>query len=136
MPRANDGKMQTLQKQVGNRVRELREKKGLSQEALASVCDLHRTYVGLIERGERNLSLTTLEQLAKGLEVPVSELLVGSERLPTQTRRPSAKARPIQNDLAAHVAAIRQILIDAKLTDAKRYEALLIACRKQRSRPA
>ena len=58
----------------GKRVRELRAAKGLSQEALALTCDLDRTYIGGIERGERNVSLVNIEKIAAGLGVPVREL--------------------------------------------------------------
>jgi transcriptional regulator with XRE-family HTH domain len=116
--------MQPIQKQVGERVRVLREKKGISQEALASTCNLHRTYIGLIERGERNLSLTTVERIAEGLGVQVSELFAGVETTPKEPPRTAGKENPKTRDLVADVAAIRQILIEAKLTDAKRYDAL------------
>ena len=58
----------------GKRVRMLRTAKGLSQEALALACDLDRTYIGGIERGERNVSLVNIEKIAAGLVVPVREL--------------------------------------------------------------
>jgi transcriptional regulator with XRE-family HTH domain len=58
----------------GERVRELRKKKGLSQEALALACDLDRTYIGGIERGERNVSLVNIQRIADALGVPVREL--------------------------------------------------------------
>jgi transcriptional regulator with XRE-family HTH domain len=119
--------MQAIQKQVGARIRELREKKGISQEALAAICDLHRTYVGLIERGERNLSLSTIEAIAQGLEVPVSEIFrqveLAASRRPAKAKRVHDVTSPPIEVLVAHVATIRQILIDAKLTDAKRYDA-------------
>ncbi len=50
---------------VGRRVRELREAKGWSQEELGFRSDLHRNYIGGIERGERNVALLNLEKLAK-----------------------------------------------------------------------
>jgi len=56
-----------IRKVLANNVRAYRRKHGLSQEALADVCELHRTYVGAIERGERNVTLSTLEVLAKSL---------------------------------------------------------------------
>lgn len=59
----------------GEKVRELRETKGLSQEELASRAQLHRTYVGGIERGERNPTLLILLRLASALEVPPSRLV-------------------------------------------------------------
>lgn len=59
----------------GARVRALRERAGISQEALADRAGLHRTYVGSVERGERNISLANIHRLADALGVPPSELL-------------------------------------------------------------
>jgi transcriptional regulator with XRE-family HTH domain len=59
----------------GNRVRELRAQRGLSQEALAERADLHRTYVGSVERGERNISLDNIYVLAQALDVVAGDLL-------------------------------------------------------------
>jgi len=59
----------------GQRVRELRMALGVSQEALADRAGLHRTYVGSIERGERNLSLDAIWCLADALGVPAADLL-------------------------------------------------------------
>ena len=58
----------------GKRVRELRTKKGLSQEGLGLTCDLDRTYIGSIERGERNVSLVNIQRIAVALGVPLREL--------------------------------------------------------------
>lgn len=60
---------------LAENVRTFRSKHCYSQEALADSCGLHRTYIGSIERGERNISLSTLEVLARALEVSVPELL-------------------------------------------------------------
>ena len=73
--------MQSLQKQVGARLKALREERGLSQEALAGICNLHRTYIGLIERGERSLSIPTIELIARALEVSPAKLFEGVEPL-------------------------------------------------------
>ena len=59
----------------GKAVRHIREQKGLSQEALADLSHLHRTYIGGIERGERNVGLLNLLRLSKALKVLPSELL-------------------------------------------------------------
>lgn len=58
-------------------VRRLRKEIGLSQEKLAEVCGLHRTYIGAIERGERNISLQNIIQIATALGVKPAELLEG-----------------------------------------------------------
>jgi transcriptional regulator with XRE-family HTH domain len=63
-----------IQKQFGERVRELRKQQGLSQEALALACDLDRTYIGGVERGERNISLLNIYKIAEALRVNVGEL--------------------------------------------------------------
>jgi transcriptional regulator with XRE-family HTH domain len=65
------------QQQFGRRLFALRRRKGLSQEALAELADLHRNYVGGIERGERNVGLRNIIRLAKALGVPPSALFRG-----------------------------------------------------------
>jgi len=59
------------------RVREERKKLGLSQEEFAAKSGFHRTYIGMIERAERNITLSNIEKLAKALRTPVSTLLKG-----------------------------------------------------------
>lgn len=59
----------------GNRVRELRKEKGISQEELAYRAELHRTYIGMIERAEKNITLVNIEKIANALEVEIKELL-------------------------------------------------------------
>jgi len=59
----------------GRRLRALRKRAGLSQEELAAESGLHRTYVGAIERGERNVSLLNIVRLARALRVAPSALL-------------------------------------------------------------
>lgn len=56
-------------------LRRLRDQRGLSQERLAELAELHRTYVGSVERGERNISIDNMEQLARALGVQLREML-------------------------------------------------------------
>lgn len=58
-----------------SRLRQIRQIKGLSQEELADRAGLHRTYVGSVERGERNISIDNMECLANALEIDIIELL-------------------------------------------------------------
>jgi len=69
--------MEDVRRRFGRAVRKRREKLGVSQEAFADLCGLHRTYMGGIERGERNVSLVNLERIARGFKVSLSELLRG-----------------------------------------------------------
>jgi transcriptional regulator with XRE-family HTH domain len=64
-----------LLKAFGKRIRDLRTARGLSQEKLAELTGFHRTYIGMVERGERNLSLLNVAVFAKCFEMPISELL-------------------------------------------------------------
>lgn len=60
---------------VGNRIRVLRQNAKLSQEALAAACGLHRTYIGAVERGERNISLLNIVAISRALGVKPASLL-------------------------------------------------------------
>jgi transcriptional regulator with XRE-family HTH domain len=59
----------------GERVRDLRKLKNLSQEQLAFKADLHRTYIGMIERAEKNITLINIQKIANALEINIDELL-------------------------------------------------------------
>ncbi len=60
---------------LAENLRALRQQKGLSQEKLAELAGLHRTYIGSVERGERNISIDNVEALARALEINVPDLL-------------------------------------------------------------
>ena len=64
-----------LIREFGLRIRQLRSENELSQEKLSFATGFHRTYIGMIERGERNISLTNMAVFAKVFKMPVSELL-------------------------------------------------------------
>ena len=67
-------KNKTIQEKFGTRVRKLRKERAWSQEEFADKCTLHRTYIGAIERGERNVSLNNIHAIAKALDISVKEL--------------------------------------------------------------
>lgn len=67
--------MSDLLKQFGQRIRTLRTARGLTQEKLAELTGFHRTYIGMVERGERNISLNNIGVFAETFEVSLSELL-------------------------------------------------------------
>lgn len=67
--------MEDIKKLVGDRIRQLRKEKRLSQEELGDKADLHYTHIGAIERGEKNWSIDTLVKVAGGLNVTVNDLL-------------------------------------------------------------
>jgi transcriptional regulator with XRE-family HTH domain len=69
--------MQDTQKKVGSRIRELRTKRGWSQEEFADHCGIHRSHMGEIERGETNLTLSTLLVITKQLDITISALFKG-----------------------------------------------------------
>lgn len=71
--------MKSINQIFGLQVRRYRKKKGISQEELASISGLHRTYIGSVERGERNVSLKNVEIIAVSLGVVVMDLLEDKE---------------------------------------------------------
>lgn len=66
-----------IAKQLGERIKELRKKTGLSQEKFALKIDMDRTYFATVESGKRNISLQNIEKIANGLNVTISELFEG-----------------------------------------------------------
>ncbi len=61
--------------QFGARVREERRKRDISQERLGELARVHRTYIGMIERAEKNITLTNMEKIAKALGLKVNDLV-------------------------------------------------------------
>src|SRR5467141_4229203 len=84
-----------IKNQFGTAVRSRRKRMGISQKELAGRAGLHRTYVSDIERGARNLSLESIDKLAKALEIPVSTFFSRLSELP-QTR--SGTFSPVATD--------------------------------------
>lgn len=66
-----------IEKQLGERIKELRNEKGLSQEKFALLVDMDRTYFATVESGKRNISLKNIEKIAKGLDITIAQLFEG-----------------------------------------------------------
>lgn len=73
--------MSKLSIEIGQRIRSYRLQNGLNQEELAEKCGLHPTYIGQVERGEKNATLESVSKIANGLSLPLSKLFenMGSE---------------------------------------------------------
>jgi len=69
--------MEDIRVRFGKTVRKRRHALGVSQEEFADICGLDRTYIGGVERGERNVSLVNIEKIAKALNISISELSRG-----------------------------------------------------------
>jgi transcriptional regulator with XRE-family HTH domain len=72
--------MPSLRKQLGLTIRRLRSKAGYSQEAFGDLVGLHRTYMGSVERGERNVSIDNIERIASALGITAGQLLTETEK--------------------------------------------------------
>ena len=83
-----------LQRRLGENLRALRRARHLSQEGLADALGIHRTYVGGLERGERNVTLRTVERLAELLEVDAASLLAPPAPPARNTARRGRLAAP------------------------------------------
>jgi transcriptional regulator with XRE-family HTH domain len=68
-----------LLRRFGQRIRELRNIRGWSQEQFADICGVHRTYMGHMERGEKNVSLTSIVRVSDALGITLSEFFAGLE---------------------------------------------------------
>ncbi len=67
--------MSDVQIKFGMKLRETRKKKGISQEKLAELAGLHRTYISSVERGERNVTIETIQKCAEALGVSMAKLM-------------------------------------------------------------
>jgi transcriptional regulator with XRE-family HTH domain len=67
--------MSDLLKKIGSNIRTYREAKSITQEELSQICKLHRNYIGSVEKGERNISIESLEKISNGLNTSIVKLL-------------------------------------------------------------
>ena len=106
----------TVLKQLGARLRHLRHAQGISQEGLADLAGLHRTYIGGVERGERNISFINLLALAEALGISLSTLVDGVD-YDDEPSPPPPRVRSAMTDDVHHGAVIHQdILVELGLS--------------------
>jgi transcriptional regulator with XRE-family HTH domain len=101
-------------RRLGVRIPELRTQRGWSQEAFADVAGVHRTYMGHLERGEKNVSFLSILRVANALGVTVSELLAGLEkgdfaRIANRKAVPSAAKSRALEEVAALERSVRAL---------------------------
>ena len=100
--------MENIQKLIGDRLRDLRKKSGLSQEKLGLKTKLHYTYIGAIERGEKNVSIITLSKIAKGLGISVNEVF----NFPMDIKDPDKLKASILKEIEKSDPEILKIALD------------------------
>lgn len=98
-----------VKKNFGASVKFWRNHLGISQEALAERSDMHRTYICDVERGSRNVSLETIERLARALEIPTSTLFANLHDLPGKATIPPPATHTIGMDKKLVPATVRAI---------------------------
>ena len=76
--------MADIRERFGARLRQVRGQNQLSQEKLAELAGVHRTFVSMVERGKRNVTIATVEKLAKGLKCRMADLMPDSENVVLQ----------------------------------------------------
>lgn len=103
----------SLPESVGNRIREIRKAKGWTQEQLAEAAGLHYSYIGGVERGDRNISLETLEKIIYALQVPAIEVFRFREDSLSYKELDELMAlvgRKSKNEIVAYTKIIREII--------------------------
>lgn len=75
--------MSDIVKRLGERIRQIRKDKGISQELLGERSGLHTNYIGQVERGEKNLTIDSLAKIASGLEVTLEQLFRSIDPMPS-----------------------------------------------------
>ena len=108
--------MSKIISETGQRIRNYRIQQGLSQEALSEKSGLHPTYIGQIERGEKNATLESIEKIAKGLSIPLSRLFENIDSSGTEVNYPAEAYSlvqsvpvPVQENLVKIITAAVEI---------------------------
>lgn len=103
---------------IGNRVKQIRQSKGISQEELADYANLNRSFVGLIERGKKNATIKTIEKICIALDITLQEFFsfdMNEFDLQTESqRKASAMLKQLSDKEAVHIADIMKRIIEYK----------------------
>ncbi|HHJ13306.1 MAG TPA: XRE family transcriptional regulator [Gammaproteobacteria bacterium] len=97
-------------KQLADRVRSIRVRRGWSQEVLAELSGLNRSYIGAIERAEHNIGLDNIERIASALEIRLAELLDDSAVLPECARSTPEPDTPVSQPVVIHRKLFLELL--------------------------
>lgn len=99
----------SLRATLAENIKTFRKETGFSQEELAEQCGLHRTYIGSVERHERNVTLSTLEVLSETLGITVPELLTNRESQPDNSHKKESNVSVTENEICELVDALRRL---------------------------
>lgn len=102
--------METVLSEFGRRVRELRLKRGMTQEALANLTELDRSYIGSIERGEKNVALLNIAKLANALDVDLSYLFEDDQLSPRSFYLKRELKKPLEERFTLDVDVMEQVI--------------------------
>ena len=102
--------METIMNIVGQRLRAFRQKKKMTQEELAEKADLHPTYIGQVERGEKNLTLISLEKILAALEISFTDLFEHIEPNPDHDSPAALCYELVNRKTPRQQAALHRIL--------------------------
>ena len=104
--------MESLSHTVGSRIRSYRLQKGLTQEALAEKAELHQTYIGQVERGEKNLTLASLEKILAALNVTFAEFFENIEGCKARAGLSTLCYQLISSHTSSEQAHIYKLLLE------------------------
>lgn len=105
-----------ITKELGLRIRYYRKEQHMTQERLAEICNLHPTYIGQLERGEKNATVESVYRIAKGLDIPISKLLEKVEYLENDSTNIALNIYqlivPLSHDKQKHIEKIVQEIVE------------------------
>ena len=110
--------MSELSSEIGKRIRRYRTQLKLSQEGLAEKCKLHPTYIGQLERGEKNATIESVSKVAEGLNIPLSTLFENIEQTAFTEKTVAGEAydliQTLPNDSQEKILKIINVILEIK----------------------